>query len=1134
MADQDQPHHKVVSLPPITVQELEDGGAQEWIRNVKFILLTSGYGGSVYSVFRQAGVQGVASPAQSGVGAAGAPPPAADAPSLSEKDSLKLYGLLGNAVKACPTLSAALDKVEFEFMGTPCELGPRSLKAVLDFYREAPALSLHDVKREFVKNMAETDCTTAAEYLALVEATASRANHMEVNTYSDADVASQVVNGLSPHFSPIMMELYKNRQERDLAAVRAAIRTIGPMLNKQLQQQHGGQPGASAFAARGRVPASPQPGRGQADMVCFNCDQPGHGMDNCPHPTTGLARQRRKAYMEKKKGKRPVRQPQQDKAPDTAFYAGHVVFGAVVMPPRPPLTPDSLKMEDYVWACDEWVEGDDGASTSGCCGGAHPHGVRQPSQSALPPAVELAPAVVQPTHYQLLAMEVDTGVVSPRLDLTLPVSDVGHLTAAPEDSPAIEIDVLLDSLVEELHAEEVAVAQRRAARRRRRGAQRDRRQGGGWLSYLQRMRRGRAAWCANSYVPCSDLAHAQPSAACLPRRLCTAASFYSHFPTPVGIGGDSSCKVWDVACGVPAWVVSPQGGACVFGAAELVSPAVPDDIWVLDSGSTCHLAKHRDDFRCYSAFAAPVTLEGALGCTAYGVGTVLVEFVDSDGAAVLGELAEVLYVPDITHPVFSQPVAQSLGAVFTYTVASSTLTTPGGVVLPVLDLPDGRYGLRVEVVSRRGLPQAGGGPLAFHARAPPSASLRPTPRLPRQHAWLLDSGASAHMVTDRRDFTTYTPLQPPIHIDGVGCEAVGEGSVRVVFSMISGTPLHATLDRVLHLPALATRSSIGVSRLFSQRSAQVASGAAFIFDGSQDRISLPAGDVPIYPYHRHLYMLSSTILQGGAGAVGALSGDVVTVAFFGARMPSESDRMVWHRRLGHLHDRGMQALLQSPAIGLQYTKGALDFCDACALAKSKVAAVPRQLAQLPTQPMAELHVDFKGRMPVTAIGSIYYSLGYTCAATGATWLFNLSSKTGALRTVAVMAATARAHGHRIITLRLDSDPVFLAVGFRDALAAVGVVPQYACPYAHWQDGLAERRWLTLVDSARAMLSYAQLPLQYWALALATAAYVRNRVWDVRRKCIPFTAVTGQPPDLSVLRVFGCLWVWVLGFRVLKP
>ena len=126
-----------------------------------------------------------------------------------------------------------------------------NLKAVLDFYREAPALSLHDVKREFVKNMAETDCTTAAEYLALVEATASRANHMEVNTYSDADVASQVVNGLSPHFSPIMMELYKNRQERDLAAVRAAIRTIGPMLNKQLQQQHGGQPGASAVGTGG-------------------------------------------------------------------------------------------------------------------------------------------------------------------------------------------------------------------------------------------------------------------------------------------------------------------------------------------------------------------------------------------------------------------------------------------------------------------------------------------------------------------------------------------------------------------------------------------------------------------------------------------------------------------------------------------------------------------------------------------------------------------------------------------------------------------------------------------------------------------------------------------------------------------
>ena len=72
---------------------------------------------------------------------------------------------------------------------------------------------------------------------------------------------------------------------------------------------------------------------------------------------------------------------------------------------------------------------------------------------------------------------------------------------------------------------------------------------------------------------------------------------------------------------------------------------------------------------------------------------------------------------------------------------------------------------------------------------------------------------------------------------------------------------------------------------------------------------------------RWLSLLSLLKVQE-RGADG-LSGDVVTVAFFGARMPSEGDRMVWHRRLGHLHDRGMQALLQSPAIGLQYTKGFL-------------------------------------------------------------------------------------------------------------------------------------------------------------------------------------------------------------------
>ena len=67
----------------------------------------------------------------------------------------------------------------------------------------------------------------------------------------------------------------------------------------------------------------------------------------------------------------------------------------------------------------------------------------------------------------------------------------------------------------------------------------------------------------------------------------------------------------------------------------------------------------------------------------------------------------------------------------------------------------------------------------------------------------------------------------------------------------------------------------------------------------------------------------------------------------------------------------------------------------------------------------------------------------------------------------------------------------------------------------------ERMWYTLVDSSRAMLTHAQLPLSYWAHAMRVAAWVHNRVVGARRPVSPFQALTGKAPDLSSARVFGC-------------
>ena len=64
---------------------------------------------------------------------------------------------------------------------------------------------------------------------------------------------------------------------------------------------------------------------------------------------------------------------------------------------------------------------------------------------------------------------------------------------------------------------------------------------------------------------------------------------------------------------------------------------------------------------------------------------------------------------------------------------------------------------------------------------------------------------------------------------------------------------------------------------------------------------------------------------------------------------------------------------------------------------------------------------------------------------------------------------------------------------------------------------------TLVESARSMIAHAGLPNCYWAEAVATAAYVRNRTPSnaIKEHITPYERWYGRKPNVSHLRVFGC-------------
>ena len=54
-----------------------------------------------------------------------------------------------------------------------------------------------------------------------------------------------------------------------------------------------------------------------------------------------------------------------------------------------------------------------------------------------------------------------------------------------------------------------------------------------------------------------------------------------------------------------------------------------------------------------------------------------------------------------------------------------------------------------------------------------------------------------------------------------------------------------------------------------------------------------------------------------------------------------------------------------------------------------------------------------------------------------------------------------------------------------------------------------------------MIHCVGLDRSYWALAMHASTYIRNRVWNSGDNGVPYQLVTGLPPYLDRLRVFGC-------------
>jgi hypothetical protein len=111
---------------------------------------------------------------------------------------------------------------------------------------------------------------------------------------------------------------------------------------------------------------------------------------------------------------------------------------------------------------------------------------------------------------------------------------------------------------------------------------------------------------------------------------------------------------------------------------------------------------------------------------------------------------------------------------------------------------------------------------------------------------------------------------------------------------------------------------------------------------------------------------------------------------------------------------------------------------------------------------------------------------------------------------------------KIKALRSDRGGEYIGSEMTVYLAEHGIEHQTTARYSPEQNGVSERLNQTLLGRARAMLHDAGLSKEFWAEAVATAAYLKNLCpTKAIENMTPYEAWHGVKPDLKHLRTFGC-------------